>query len=176
MSVLEVLAYPNPYLRKRATPVECFDEGLAQVVRDMAETMVDRDGIGLAATQVGLDLRLLLLDPYAFEGDEGRGKPTVVVINPEVVWESEASVVAEEGCLSFPGIYIQVERPVSVRIRAQDVTGAFFEIETSELGARALLHEIDHLEGVVMIDHVSHLVRRRASKKHKRNQQARQSA
>ncbi len=176
MAILEVLAYPNPFLRQKAQPVTAFDDALKQTVRDMNETMVDRDGVGLAATQVGVDARLLLLDPYAFEGDEGRGKPVVVVINPEVVWQSDETITAEEGCLSFPGVYIQVERPAKVRIRAQDADGEYHEIEGEGLGARAILHEIDHLEGVVMIDHVGYLAKQRALKKHKRNQAALKSA
>lgn len=170
--VLEVLAFPNPYLRKRAEPVTVFDDDLKRIVADMEETMADRDGLGLAATQVGLDMRLLILDPYAFEGDEGRGKPNVVIINPEVVWESEETITGEEGCLSFPGVFIQVERPAAVTIRALDAEGKPFEISGEQLGARAILHEIDHLNGVVMIDHVSHFSRQRALKKHTRNQKA----
>lgn len=171
MAIMEVLAYPNPFLRKRAEPVTTFDEALAAVVRDMEDTMADRRGLGLAATQVGLDLRLLILDPYAFRGDEAAGEPNVVIINPEVLWRSEETITGEEGCLSFPGIYIQVERPKRVRIRALDVRGEPFEIEGEGLGARAILHEIDHLEGVVMVDRVGHLARKRALKKHERNQQ-----
>ncbi len=173
MAILEVLPYPNPFLRKTAQPVETFDEALKTIVTDMTETMVDRDGLGLAATQVGVDMRLLILDPYAFEGDEGRGKPHVVIINPEVIWQSEETVTREEGCLSFPGIFIQVERPAEVQIRAQDADGTFFELGGEGLGARAILHELDHLEGVVMIDHVGYMVRKRALKKHQRNQAAR---
>lgn len=168
--VLEVLAFPNPFLRKRAEPVTEFGEDLKRVVADMEETMLDRDGLGLAATQVGLDMRLLILDPYAFEGDDGRGKPNVVIINPEIVWESEETIVGEEGCLSFPGVFIQVERPEKVTIRAFDAAGEPFEIQGEGLGARAILHEIDHLNGVVMIDHVSHFAKRRALKKHQKNQ------
>ncbi|MCA9539387.1 MAG: peptide deformylase [Myxococcales bacterium] len=172
MAVLEVLPYPNPFLRKRAQQVETFDDRLRGLVADMEETMAERDGIGLAATQVGLDLRLLILSRYAFEGEEGRDKPNLVVINPEVVWESDEKMVGEEGCLSFPGVFIQVERPRKVRIRAYDAAGEVYEIEGEGLGSRAILHEIDHLEGVVMIDRVSHLTRRRALKKHERNQKA----
>lgn len=170
--VLEVLAFPNPYLRKRAEAVTAFGDDLKRVVADMEETMLDRDGLGLAATQVGLDMRLLILDPYAFEGDEGRGKPNVVIINPEVVWESDETIVGEEGCLSFPGVFIQVERPKAVTIRALDRDGEPFEISGEGLGARAILHEIDHLNGVVMIDHVSNFAKRRALKKHQKNQKA----
>jgi peptide deformylase len=172
MSILNVLPYPNPFLRTRAEPVETFDDALRTIVADMEETMSDRDGIGLAATQVGLGIRLLILSPYAFEREEGDGKPNYVIINPEVLWESEEREVGEEGCLSFPGVYISVERPLRVRVGAVDQHGRQFEVEGEGLGARALLHEIDHLNGVVMIDHVSHLQRSRALKKHQRNQRA----
>lgn len=172
MAVLDVLPYPNPFLRKKAEPVEEFDEAFKQIVADMYDTMAEQDGIGLAATQVGIDLRLLILSPYVFEGDAGRGKPNLVVANPEVVWQSDERVVGEEGCLSFPGVFIQVERPEKVRIRAWDADGEPYEIEGSGLGARAILHEIDHLEGVVMVDRVSHLTRKRALKKHEKHQKA----
>jgi len=170
MAVLEILPYPNPFLREKAELVEVFDADLQRLVADMEETMADAKGLGLAATQVGVSKRLLILDPYAFEGEEGRGKPNVVLINPEIVWESDKRETGEEGCLSFPGVFIFVERPLSVRVRGVDAKGTVFEIEGTGLGARAILHEIDHLEGTVMIDHVSHLQRRRALKKHQRNQ------
>ena len=170
MTVLTVLPYPNPFLRRKAAPVESFDQGLKKIILDMEETMADRDGIGMAATQVGLDMRLLLLAPVAFDRDCAADAPNIVVINPEIVWQSEERNSSEEGCLSFPSVYIMVERPDAVRIRAQDATGAFFEIEGEQLGARAILHEIDHLNGVVMVDLVSHLQRSRALKKHQRNQ------
>ena len=173
MAIMEVLQYPHPFLRRRAAPVQQFDEQLRQIVTDMEETMADRDGIGLAATQVGLDLRLLLLSPYAFEGESGMGKPSVVIINPEIIERSEEMEIAEEGCLSFPQVFIPVERPIRTKIRAYDVDGKPYEIQGDGLGARAILHEIDHLNGVVMIDHVSHLQRRRALKKHQKNQAAR---
>ena len=111
MAIMDVLPYPNPFLRRRADPVSAFDQALKDVVSDMEETMADRDGIGLAATQVGLNLRLLLLSPYAFEGESGLGKPNVVIINPEIVEQSSETEIAEEGCLSFPHIFIPVERP-----------------------------------------------------------------
>jgi peptide deformylase len=170
MARLTVLPYPNPFLRKAAAPVTRFDDGLATLVTDMVETMGHEDGVGLAATQVGEDLQLLVLDPFAFEGEAGRGKPPLVVANPEIVWESEERQMGEEGCLSFPGVFIQVERPKQVRIRAQDLTGTSFELSGEGFAARAILHELDHLKGVVMIDHVSFLQRQRALKKHERNQ------
>jgi peptide deformylase len=170
MAVLEILAYPNEFLRKKAQPVTRFDEPLRALVRDMEDTMAAEDGVGLAATQIGADLQLLLVHPYAFKGDEARDEPVLVVINPEIAWESPERITAEEGCLSFPDVFIQVARPTRVRIRALDVEGRPFELEGEGLSARALLHEIDHLNGVVMIDHVSFLQRQRALKKHQKNQ------
>lgn len=170
MALLPVLAYPNPFLRKAAASVSVFDEALASLVEDMVETMGEEDGVGLAATQIGRDMQLLVLDAVLFEGEEGKDKPPVVVINPEVIWQSEETELGEEGCLSFPGVFIQVERPLEVKIRAQDVQGAPFELAGKGFSARAILHEIDHLKGVVMIDHVSYFQRQRALKKHQRQQ------
>ena len=176
MAVLEVLAYPNEFLRKKAQPVVHFDETLRAIVRDMEETMAVEDGVGLAATQVGVDLQLLLVHPLAFKGDDAQDEPAMVLINPEVVWESPERNTAEEGCLSFPEVFIPVSRPLKVRLRARNLDGAVFELEGEGLGARALLHEIDHLQGVVMIDHVSFLQRQRALKKHQKNQADRAAA
>jgi peptide deformylase len=170
MAVLEVLAYPNESLRRPARPVTQFDAELGRLVADMEETMNAEDGVGLAATQVGVDLQLLLVHPYAFKGDAARDEPVVVVINPEIVWQSEETIIAEEGCLSFPDVFIHVERPAKVRLRALDLSGRPFEVEGEGLGARALLHEVDHLRGIVMIDHVSFLQRQRALKKHQKHQ------
>jgi peptide deformylase len=170
--VMTVLPYPNPFLRERAAPVTDFGAEVASLVESMKQTMHKEDGLGLAATQVGVGLRVLILSQQAFKGEEGKGEPDLVVINPEVIWESEDSEIASEGCLSFPGVFIPVKRPLEVRIRAFDAVGVEFELNGTELGARAILHEIDHLNGVVMTDHVSHLQRSRALKKHQRNQRA----
>lgn len=170
MAVLEVLAYPNEFLRKRAQPVTVFDDDLRRIVRDMEETMAAEEGVGLAATQVGLDLQLLIVHPSAFREGAADHEANVVVINPEIAWQSEETILAEEGCLSFPDVFIPVERPAKVRIRALDLAGNPFELEGDGFGARALLHEIDHLRGVVMIDHVSFLQRQRALKKHQKHQ------
>ncbi|MBU0553873.1 peptide deformylase [Myxococcota bacterium] len=169
---MELKYYPDGALRERAVEVTVFDAALKAELEQMIELMVDRDGIGLAATQVGIAKRMLILDPYAFEGDEARGKPMISFINPEIIEQSEDLERGDEGCLSFPGVFIKVERPRRIKVRAQDPEGAYFEIEGEGLGARALLHEIDHLEGVVMIDHVSFLSRQRALKKHERNLKA----
>ena len=169
-SSMKILPYPNPFLRKRAEAVVQYDDALRAVVDEMKVTMRTEDGLGLAATQVGIDLRLLLLSQQAFKGEAGKELPDLVLINPEVIWASDETETASEGCLSFPGVYIPVERPLQVRVRAFDEFGTAFEIEGEGLGARAILHEVDHLNGVVMTDHVSHLQRSRALKKHQKNQ------
>ena len=168
--IMRILPFPNPFLRERAKAVENFDDELAQLVERMKVTMKSEDGLGLAATQVGVNARVLILSQQAFLGEEGKGEPDLVIINPEISWESDERETASEGCLSFPGVYIQVERPLEVRISAVDETGTPVELSGSGLGARAILHEIDHLNGVVMIDHVSHFQRSRALKKHQKIQ------
>ena len=170
MSLMKILPYPNPFLRKKADEVTVFDDALRSTIDAMKVTMRSEDGLGLAATQVGIDQRLLLLSQQAFKGDAGKELPDLVIINPEIVWESEEKESAPEGCLSFPGVYIPVARPLKVRIKAVDEYGKPFEIEGENLGARAILHEVDHLNGVVITDHVSHLQRSRALKKHQKNQ------
>ena len=176
MAVLEVLAWPNEFLRRKARAVTTFDADLHQLVADMTDTMAAEDGVGLAATQVGRDLQLLLLHPVAFRGDEAQDEPTIVVINPEIAFESPEHELGEEGCLSFPEIFIPVSRPLRATIRAVDLDGKAFELTGEGLGARAILHEIDHLNGVVMIDHVSFLQKQRALKKHQKNQADRAAA
>ena len=110
MAILDVLPYPNPFLRHRAQEVETFDDDLKVIINDMIETMAEQDGIGLAATQVGIDKRVLILSPYAFEGEAGQGKPDLVVINPEIVWESDRGSWRRRLPLLSWGLY-QVSRP-----------------------------------------------------------------
>ena len=155
MSVMKVLPYPNPFLRQRAQDVERFDESLRQLVADMEETMDAEDGIGLAATQVGIDLRLLILAPYAFEGEEGVGKPNLVVINPELIWESDETEVADEGCLSFPELFADVARPDWIKVRYLNEDGEEVEVERDGLWARCFQHELDHLDGRLLVDHLT---------------------
>lgn len=166
---MEILTYPNPCLTHPARPVENIDDHVRELVGQMEETMVAHDGVGLAAPQVGVDLRVVVIDRYAFEGEEGQSKPKVVLINPQIIEASNEIQNGEEGCLSFPGIFIKLKRHKRVRVRALDLNGEPFEIEGEDLGARALQHEIDHLDGVVMVDHASHLVRSLALKRLQRN-------
>ena len=175
MSSLEILAYPNPFLRTKAQIVNIFDESLQNLVEQMYTTMHTSEGVGLAATQVGKDMNLFVLSSYAFMSEEekkvalqtGDMGEDLVIINPQVMAESEEKVADYEGCLSFPEVYIKVKRPIWVKIKAQNVKGEFFELEGSNFGARAILHEMDHLKGTVMTDHLSYISRTKALNKHK---------
>jgi peptide deformylase len=150
-----VRKYGDPVLRSRARPVEVFDAALADEVRRMAELMDDALGIGLAATQLGVMHRVLV---YRVEPDA----PLGVLINPEIEWSGEELEMMEEGCLSLPGVGVEVERPVRVRARAQDETGAALTVEATGLEARVIQHEVDHLDGVLILDRTSRDQRKQA--------------
>lgn len=158
MAQLEILEIPDPRLRTIAKPVEQVDDGLRQLMDDMLETMYASYGIGLAATQVNVDQRLLVLD---VSGDQTEPR---VFINPEIL-QREGSKVHEEGCLSVPGIYAKVQRAERVRVRALDQDGNAFEEEVDGLLAVCLQHEIDHLDGKLFVDHLSPLKRQMVLKK-----------
>jgi len=158
MSMLEILEFPDPRLRTVARPVEDFDPALARLVQDMLETMYQAQGIGLAATQVNVHLRLLVMDT-----SEARDQHRVYV-NPEIL-ASDGLQTYEEGCLSVPGIYANVERADWVRVRAQRVDGSSFEEELDGLDAVCLQHEIDHLNGKLFVDYLSPLKRQMVRKK-----------
>jgi peptide deformylase len=158
MAKLEILEIPDPRLRIVAKPVEAFDGGLLELIEDMTETMYDADGIGLAATQVNVHMRLLVLDV-----SEAQDQPRVY-INPEIV-ESEGQETCEEGCLSVPGIYAEVSRAEKIRVKAQNADGSFFEEELDGMHAVCLQHEMDHLIGKLFVDYLSPLKRRMVTKK-----------
>lgn len=159
----EIRIYGDPVLRKKAKVIEIFDEQLRSFVEEMKETMVMRDGVGLAAPQVGESMRLVVVDTTGGE------QPPLVLINPQVVESSDESEDYEEGCLSLPDINLKIERPRNVTVRAQDVDGNTFTIEHAEgLLSRALQHEIDHLDGILIVDHVSPLQRQMISGKLKK--------
>jgi peptide deformylase len=143
-----VRMYGDPVLRARARPVEVFDEALVEEVQRMGRLMDDAIGIGLAATQLGVMHRVLVyrVDPEA---------PLGVLVNPEFEFKSDELETAEEGCLSLPGVGVDVERPAHVRVHAQDEHGAPLTIEASGLEARVIQHEIDHLDGVLILDRIS---------------------
>src|SRR3954467_15359305 len=150
-----VRKYGDPVLRSRALPVERFDEALVEEVRRMGQVMHDALGIGLAATQVGVMHRVLVyrVDPDA---------PVAAVVNPGPEWAGEERETLEEGCLSLPGVLVEVERPVHVRVRSRDDRGEEQLIEASGLEARVLQHEMDHLDGVLIVDRTTRDQRKQA--------------
>lgn len=159
MSLLPILQYPDPKLRTVAQPVTQFDAALEQLAADMLETMYDSNGVGLAATQVDVHQRILVMDT-----SEGRDQP-IIVVNPKIVWRSEEKAVGEEGCLSIPGIYDSVERHAAVKVEAVDAKGQALIIDAHGLQAVCLQHEIDHLDGKLFIDYLSALKRNRIKAK-----------
>lgn len=150
MALLPILRYPDPRLHTQAKPVEAVDAGVRRLVADMAETMYAAPGIGLAATQVNVHRRVLVLD---VSEDKTR---LMAFINPEIVWRA-GECVGEEGCLSVPGIYETVQRSERVKVRALNPAGEPFEIEADGLLAVCLQHEIDHLDGKVFVESLSRL-------------------
>jgi peptide deformylase len=174
MAILEILEIPDPRLRDVAQPIAEVDDGIRQLAADMIETMYAARGIGLAATQLGIDKRILVIDLQERvredeepEG-EGEGEPVRdphVVINPELLWVSDDLSVYNEGCLSIPEQYAEVERPARCRVRWLDEKGAAHEEELDGLMATCMQHEIDHLNGVLFIDHISRLKRNMIVKK-----------
>ncbi|MGD0456046.1 MAG: peptide deformylase [Solirubrobacteraceae bacterium] len=150
-----VRKFGDPVLRARALPVERFDDELRAEVERMGELMRDALGVGLAATQIGILHRVLVFQ--AHEED-----PLRALVNPELEWVSEERELGEEGCLSLPGVHVEVERPARVRVRGKDHTGSDLELEAEGLEARVIQHEIDHLDGVLILDHISRQARKEA--------------
>lgn len=159
MALLPILEVPDPRLRLKATPVEAVDARVRKLIGNMLETMYDAPGIGLAAVQVGALDRLFVMDLQT-EGEDGVAVKTPrAFINPEVVWASEERSTYNEGCLSIPEQYAEVERPARVRARWLDQDGQGHEEELDGLTATCVQHEIDHLNGVLFIDHITRLKR-----------------
>ena len=150
-----VRQFGDPVLKSSATPVDRFDDALRAQVSRMAALMNDAMGVGLAAPQLGISQRLLVYQA-------GQGAPMVALVNPEVEWRSDEAGEMEEGCLSLPGVAVDVERPVHVRIRAKDENGEPRTVEASGLEARVIQHEMDHLDGTLILDHASKEQRREA--------------
>ena len=163
MAVLPIRIYPDPVLRVKCRQVTEFDAGLRKLAADMVETMHAAPGVGLAAPQIGVDLQIAVVDLSVGEDP----KQVYVVVNPEVV-HREGSEVAEEGCLSLPGINDKVDRPTLVRVKAVDLENKPIEIEAEEWLARAFCHEIDHLNGVLFTDYLRGLRKERARRALKR--------
>ena len=159
MTVLDILRYPDPRLHTVAKPVAVVDDAIRKLVADMAETMYEAPGIGLAATQVDVHLRVIVIDVSETRDD------LKVFINPEILRTSEESKVYEEGCLSVPGIYDEVERPDQVTVKALDLQGKPFVVEADGVMAVCLQHEIDHLDGKVFVQYLSRLKQSRIRSK-----------
>jgi peptide deformylase len=155
MAIRTIRVYPDPVLRTKTARVKKIDESLDGLIQDMVETMHAAPGVGLAANQVGVSLQLAVIDLSSREDAEDR-HPLLVFINPEII-SQEGAAVEEEGCLSIPDFSEKVKRAAKVRVRAQDRTGKTFEIEAEGLLAKAFQHEIDHLNGLLFVDHLSPL-------------------
>ena len=159
MALLHILRYPDPKLHTVAKPVVAVDERIRALIADMLETMYDASGIGLAATQVDVHERVVVIDT-----SEKRDQP-LVLINPEIIWMSDERIKGEEGCLSVPGIYDGVERAAQVKVKAMDAQGKVRTIEADELLAVCIQHELDHLLGKVFVEYLSPLKRNRIKTK-----------
>ena len=162
MALLNVLSYPDPRLHKIAKPVATVDARIKKIVADMAETMYEAPGVGLAATQVDIHERIVVID---VSDDQNK---LMVFINPEIVWASPEKKTWREGCLSVPEFYDEVERPAQVKVKALDIDGKEFEVDADGLLAVCLQHELDHLQGKVFVEYLSLLKRNRISQKMKK--------
>ncbi|MGV0985711.1 MAG: peptide deformylase [Limnohabitans sp.] len=166
MALLPILCYPDPRLHKVAQPVQAVDDRLRALIDDMLETMYEANGIGLAATQIDVHQRLVVIDT-----SEERNQP-MVLINPEITWMSDERVKGDEGCLSVPGIYDGVERATAVKVTALDRDGQTQNIEAEGLLAICIQHELDHLKGKVFVEYLSPLKQGRIKTKMVKAQKA----
>jgi peptide deformylase len=162
MALLNVLCYPDPRLHKVAKPVAQVDSRIKKIVADMADTMYEAPGVGLAATQVDIHERIVVIDVSEEQNE------LMVFINPEIVWSSPEKKSWREGCLSVPEFFDEVERSAQVRVKALDLEGKEFELEADGLLAVCLQHELDHLQGKVFVEYLSILKRTRISQKLKK--------
>ena len=168
MALREILTVPHPLLKQVSKPVDVVDGELRALMDDMLETMYAAPGIGLAAVQIGVPKRVIVMD-LSREGEE---KQPRYFVNPEILWRSEETAPYEEGCLSVPEIYDEVERPAQVKLRYLNYQGETIEEDADGLFAVCIQHEMDHLEGVLFIDHLSRLKREQAIKKVKKQAKA----
>lgn len=170
MAIRDIVLMGDPVLRREADEITVFDDELRSLVRDMFETMYHADGIGLAAPQIGISKRIIVVDLRRPDGDdEDDGEPErVAIVNPTITHESRETYKQSEGCLSIPGLEEIVERPLAVRVEGKDPDGNDLVIEAEDLFGRALQHEIDHVDGILFIDRVSALKRRMLLKKWKK--------
>ena len=161
MALRDIIILPDKRLREKSEPVKAVDAQVRALVDDMFETMYKAPGVGLAAIQIGVPRRIVTVD--IAKKDEPKNPQ--VFINPEIVWSSDEKAVYEEGCLSIPEIYSDVERPAQVKVKYLDLEGELHEIEANGLLSTCLQHEVDHLNGILFIDHLSRLKRERIIKK-----------
>lgn len=169
MALLPILEYPDPRLKRIAAPVTEFTPAIRKLVDDMAETMYAAPGIGLAATQVDVHKRVIVIDVSTDKSD------LKVFVNPEII-EADGEIVGEEGCLSVPTYYDNVKRAAHVVVKAQDAEGKPFQLEATELLAVCIQHEMDHLKGIVFVDHLSQLKQIRVkTKMQKRHREAKRA-
>jgi peptide deformylase len=168
MALREILVVPNPVLKQVSQRVDAVDDGLRALMDDMLETMYDAPGIGLAAIQIGVPKRVIVMD-LAREGEDPQPR---YFVNPEILWASEETAPYEEGCLSIPEIYDEVERPARVKLKYLNYQGEEVTEDAEGLFAVCIQHEMDHLEGVLFIDHLSRLKRDRAVAKVKKQARA----
>lgn len=159
MAILPVLRFPDERLRTKAAPVAEINDDIRAIVSDMFETMYAENGVGLAATQVNIHQRIVVIDV-----SENKEKP-YVLINPEIIRKSEDTLINEEGCLSVPGCYAKVDRSIDVTVKALDEHGNEFTLDGEELLAICIQHELDHLNGILFVDYLSPLKRQRIKKK-----------
>ncbi len=155
MTIMPILIAPEPVLKEVAKPVEAIDDGVRALMDDMLETMYDANGVGLAAPQVGVSKRIVVIDT----AKDGETRRPIRMVNPEIAWESDEKVTLEEGCLSFPQQYADVTRPTRVQVRYTDENEKVQTLECDELLGRCVQHELDHLEGALFVERVSALRR-----------------
>lgn len=171
MAKLKIYEYPHPILKKKAENYSGVDDELRRFLDDMLETMYEANGCGLAAPQVGVSKRAVVID-IAREGEE---PAPMYLVNPEIIWKSDEKEICEEGCLSLPELRAEVERPASVRVRYLDYDGKACELLAEDFLAVAIQHELDHLDGILYIDHVSRLKRQMLVKKLEKNRKEKRS-
>lgn len=167
MAVRPIVVWPDPRLREKTQPITDVTDEIRTLYRDLVDTMYAYDGVGIAAIQIGVPVRMFLVDA-GVAGREGGGDP-VAFINPEVIGTSAEKEKADEGCLSFPGIFVPIDRPLRARVRATGLDGKTFEAEGEGLFARAMLHEHDHLTGKLLVDFVGPLKKRQIKRKLERH-------
>lgn len=159
MTILTVLRFPDPRLKTKASPVDNITEATATIIDDMLATMYEEKGVGLAATQVNIHQRIVVMD-VSEHGDQ-----PIVLINPEIIVKSEETLINEEGCLSVPGVYAKVNRHTSCTVKALDRDGNEFTLAGEELLSICIQHELDHLDGILFVDYLSPLKRQRIKAK-----------